>query len=45
MSDKLEQEYDDHMKKKLHSSLMDLIEHWLKDKLLSLRKESINDVR
>lgn len=45
MADKLEQEYDDRMKKKLHKALIDIIENWLKNKLMSLRKRHIDEIK
>ena len=45
MADKIEKEYDELMKKRLHQKIIDIIELWLKNKLIQLRKASIKEVR
>ena len=45
MSDKLDQEEEEMAKRKLHHKMMDIIEDWLKEKILKIRMLNINDVR
>jgi len=45
MADKLRDEEDDNIKKMLYNTLLDIIEKWLNDKLIILRKANIKDIK
>lgn len=45
MQDDLQREEEEYAKMKLHSKMMDVIEHWLQKRVLKLRSEFISGVR